>query len=351
MFRSLISYTVILLVLCTFRDQPLQGQTGGQYTYGFLNLNTSARSAALGGTLAAALDPDVSLMSENPAFLNASHHHHLGLNYVNYFSDIQYGRVSFAHHARQAGTFGASLFYLNYGNFLEADPYGEITGEFQAAEYVLDISWGYRLDSVFSVGVSLRPIYSVLERYHSWGLAANASLLYLAPGKRTAATILIRNFGTQLSTYYSPQKEPLPFEILAGFSHKLQYAPFRLNLTYRNLQQFDLDVTLPEDEIDPETGKKRYSSKFSEISLKTLDHLVAGVEFVPGKVLSLRFGYHFRNRAEMKLGTRNTATGLSFGLGLNLGKIRVDYGLASYHVAGMSHLITLSGNLHGFKQL
>lgn len=327
----------------------MSAQIGGQSTYGLLNLNSSARSGALGGSLISGLEPDVSMMDLNPAYLQPALHNQLSLNYVNYFADINYGRVGYAYDTGKAGVFGASLFYLNYGQFIEANEYGEITGEFQAAEYSFDINWAYQFDSTLTVGVSLSPVYSEFERYSSWGIAADAGILYLSPGKLTSAAITLRNLGTQLSTYYSPEKEPLPFEILAGVSQKIKHAPFRLNLTIMNLQQFDLDVALPDDETDPATGDKIYQNKFIEISSKSLDHVVAGVEFVPGKVLSLRFGYNFRNRAEMKLGTRNTATGLSFGVGLNMGKIRIDYGLASYHVAGMSHLITLSGDLNGFK--
>ena len=246
------------------------------------------------------------------------------------------------------GMLGAGLFYLNYGDFIEANEYGDITGEFKAAEYAFDLNWGYAIDSVFSVGVTVSPVYSVFERYNSWGIAADAGLLYRSPNKLTSGAVMLRNLGTQFSTYYSPEREPLPFEVLAGISQKIKHAPFRLNLTLRNLQQFDLDAALPGEDIDPASGDKLYKNKFLEISSKSLDHVVAGVEFVPGKALSLRFGYNFRNRSEMKLGTRNTATGLSFGLGLDLGKLRIDYALASYHVAGMSHLITIAGNLDAF---
>ena len=196
--------------------------------------------------------------------------------------------------------------------------------------------------------MSVSPIYSVFERYNSWGIAVDAALLYISPGQLSAASLIVRNIGTQLTTYYSPDPEPLPFELLAGFSQKIRYAPFRLSLTLRNLQKFSLDLIQPDDETDPATGEKIYDSNFKEFASKGLDHLVAAVEFVPGEVISLRFGYNFRNRAELKLGTRNTASGLTFGLGLNLGNFVIDYALANYHVAGISHLLSLTSRLSDF---
>ncbi|MCK5821076.1 MAG: type IX secretion system protein PorQ [Bacteroidales bacterium] len=346
------SLNLKLLLLFTLSISLLSttafSQLGGQYTYGLLNLNTSARAGGLGGILIACNNPDISMVSDNPAYLGQGLHNQINLSYINYFADIQYGRVAYSYQTKKFGSFAAGIFYLNYGDFIEANEYGDITGEFQAAEYTFDLSWGYKIDSILSIGVNIRPIYSVLERYNSWGIATDAALLYTSPSKLTSAAFLIRNIGTQLSTYYSPNKEPLPFEIMAGFTQKIQHAPFRLSLTLRNLQKFDLDIIQSGEETDPTTGKKVYDKKFQEIASKSIDHIVAAVEFVPGKVFQIRFGYNFRNRAELKLGTRNTASGLTFGFGLNLGKFNLDYALANYHVAGVSHLMTLTTNLNNF---
>lgn len=349
MLRKSLQRIFCLTVFISLIYGPSFAQIGGQYTYGLLNLNTSARSGGLGGTLIATNQPDISLVNENPAFLGMDLNNQLNLSYVNYFADIQYGRVAYARNTSQYGNFAAGIFYLNYGNFIEANEYGEIIGEFQAAEYTFNLSWGYRIDSVLAVGVNLKPIYSVFERYNSWGIASDAALLYLSPGQLTSAALLIRNLGTQFSSYYSPEKEALPFEIMAGVTQKIRHAPFRLSFTFRNLQKFNLDVIQPGDAVDPTTGEKIYDSKLGKIASQSLDHLVAAVEFIPGKVIHFRFGYNFRNRAELKLGTRNTASGLSFGLGLHLGKLNLDYALANYHVAGISHLMTLTTNLSNFN--
>ncbi len=335
-------FWICLSVLLLSLTDPSFGQLGGRYTYGLLNLNTATRSGSLGGSAIAVPDPDVGLVNENPAYLGLGLHNQLSLSYVNYFADINYGRVAYGYQTSKWGSFSAGLFYLNYGDFIEANEFGDITGEFNAAEYSFDLGWGYALDSTIFIGVNIKPIYSVFERYQSWGISGDAAVLYLTRNKLTAASLVIRNMGTQLSTYHSPQTEPLPFEIMAGVSQKIKYAPFRLSLTLRNLQKFDIDVIQPDAEVDPATGEKIYENSFQELAAKSFDHVVAAVEFIPGSAVSIRLGYNFRNRAELKLGTRNTASGLTFGLGLNLGKFKIDYGLANYHVAGISHLFSFS---------
>ncbi len=339
-----------LFILALLSMMPLHSlaQIGGSYTYGFLSLTSSARSAALSGNLVAANGADLSLVRENPAYLVPEMGNQLSLSYVNYFSDINYGQAGYARSAGKLGTFSAQIFYINYGDFIEANEYGEITGSFQAAEYNLGISWGYQLDSTFSIGLSLKPIYSVFERYQSWGIAADAALLYRTSNKLFSAAIVARNLGTQISTYHNPTKEPIPFELLAGINYKIRHAPFNLSLSLLHLEKYNLDIIQPSDETDPATGEKLYKNNFEETALKALDHLGLGVEFVPGKAISFRFGYNFRRRSELKLGTRNSASGLSFGLGLRLKQFNLDYALANYHVAGVSHLLTLTTDLDDF---
>jgi len=339
------NYKLILCMLFTAFSTGSYAQLGGAYTYGFLGLTSAARSAALSGNVVAANDPNLSMVYENPALLDSTMGNQVSLSYVNYFADINYGQAAYAMNTSRLGTFSARIFYLNYGNFIEANEYGEITGSFKAAEYNLGISWGLQLDSAFTVGLSIKPVYSVFERYSSWGIAGDVALLYRSQENRFSAGLVARNIGTQLTTYDNPIREPIPFEILAGLNYKIKHAPFSLFLNLNHLEKYDLDVVLPGDITDPATGEKVYNSRFQETALKTLDHVGLGAEFVPGKAINIRFGYNFRRRSELKLGTKNTASGMSFGLGLKLKNFNLDYSLASYHVSGVSHLLTITADL------
>ncbi len=332
---------IIILVTLLAPPTRVEAQIGGTTVYQLLNLPPGARSAALGGMVPSGQGADPALVYHNPALASEKMDKQLSLNYSSYLAGIRYGYVAYSQHLGKWGTPAIGIQYINYGSFIEANEYGDILGNFSAAEYTLNLSYSYRLDSLLSVGVTLRPIYSVLERYTSWGIGSDFGLLYHSADNRFAATVVARNLGTQLTTYATPVHEKLPFEVLAGCNFKLKYAPFRLHITARNLQRFNLR---PASETLPEGAT--LSQVAGHNIVLGLDHVVAGVEFVPGDLIAIRIGYNFLRRTELRMAEYGGATGFSFGAGLDLGRIVIDYALASYHVSGLTHSITARINFN-----
>jgi hypothetical protein len=334
---------ILIIALATALVFPSRAvaQIGGTTVYQLLNLPPSARSAALGGWAPGAWDDDPALVYHNPSLANPAMNNQLSMNYSNYLADIRYGYLAYAHDLGKWGTPVIGLQYINYGSFVEADEFGEILGNFTAAEYTLNLSYGYALDSLLTIGVTVRPIYSVLERYTSWGIGSDFGLHYHSSNDLFNFTVVARNFGTQLTTYATPVNEKLPFEILTGVNYKLKHAPFRIHLTARNLQRFNLrsdTAALPDD--------ASMLKKSGRSAVMALDHMVAGVEFVPGNLLAIRIGYNFLRRTELRMAEFGGATGFSFGAGLNFGRMTIDYSLANYHVSGITHSISLHANLN-----
>jgi hypothetical protein len=320
----------------------LPAQIGGTTVYQLLNLPPNARSASLGGMIPSVWDNDPALVYHNPALAHEGMSDQLSLNYSSYLADIRYGYLAYAHTFGKWGTPVIGIQYINYGNFIEANEYGDILGNFSAAEYTLNLSYAYALDSVFSVGLTIRPIYSVLERYTSWGISSDLGFQYHSRNDRLALSVVARNIGAQLSTYATPQRENLPFEVLGGINYRLRYAPFRLLITTRNLQRFNLRPA--SDAISPDAG---FFERSGHNIVLALDHVVAGVEFVPGDLIAFRVGYNFLRRTELKMADYGGASGFSFGAGLNFGRIMIDYGLANYHVSGLTHTLSLRASLTG----
>ncbi|NLO66999.1 MAG: type IX secretion system protein PorQ [Bacteroidales bacterium] len=332
------SVLVLLLSLTAMLVSIPDGkaQSGGHFVYQVLNLPPSARSAALGGFVIASPNSDAALAYHNPALLNSQMHNRISLNYSNYLSDIQYGYLSYARDLGKWGMAAAGLQHINYGHFTEANEFGDILGSFSAAEYSFNLSYAYQIDSLLTVGATIRPIYSVLERYVSWGLTTDLGILYHRPESRLYLSLVARNLGWQLTTYATPTREPLPFEVLAGMSYQLRHAPFRLYLTARNLQQYNLRRMINEAPADA-----GFFDKAGLLATTSLNHLAAAVEFIPGNLIALRVGYSFLRGSELGMSGYRGATGFSFGGGVNLGRIEIDYALASYHPAAMSHTISL----------
>ncbi len=342
LLRTLLS--IVLLVA----SLPLHAQIGGSTTYSFLNLPTSARIAAMGGTFISVRDNDLNLVSQNPGMLNPEMHGQIALTGVNYFADTRFGYVAYGHHADKLGTFGASIQFVDYGTFDEADATGEISGQFSAGDYALNLSWAKPLDSAFTLGVSLKTIYSDLYLVNSLGLAADVGAVYYNPEKKISASLVLRNMGRQITTYTEGNTEKLPFEIMAGISKRLANAPLRFSLNIRHLEKFDLTYKDPAKEglVDPLT-QEPIEQKFS-FTNKVMRHLVPGMELLLGQNFHITFGYNYQRRQELGLESRLSTVGMSWGFGLRVSKFQLAYGRGIYHLEGGSNHLSITTALSRF---
>jgi len=341
----------IIIVLAGF-IHPLAAQIGGHYTYAFLNLTNSARVASLGGKSVSLWGDDLNMPFHNPSLLNSSMDQHIVLNYVGYFAGIKYGYASYARDLGRKGTFAAGMHYSNYGTFTGANEMGAITGEFRAAEYALNLIYSRQIDSLFNIGINVKPIYSNLETYNSLGLAADLGVTYHNPENLFTAALVLKNMGTQVVKYYkSADAENLPFEIQAGISQKLQHAPFRFSLILQHLQRFDLSYESRVNNssvYDPLNGESVGKNKLEVFGDKLLRHAIFGMEFIPGENFYVNLGYNYQRRQELKIPVSAGMVGFSWGFGMKIKKYRFSYGRATYHLAGASNHFSLSVNLSEF---
>ena len=213
-----------LLFISTFSF----GQVGGKSVYQFLDLVTSPRQAALGGKLITIYDEDVNQALFNPATINEKMDNHLSVNYGSLFGEITYGTASYAYtYDRRAQTFHAGVNYVNYGTFAGYDENGLETASFTGSEIALSFGYAYNIPytDVF-VGANAKLISSTLESYNSLGGAVDFGAIYIDDYNDINVALTVRNVGTQFTTY-AGQREPLPFEIIAGVSQQLEHVPLR----------------------------------------------------------------------------------------------------------------------------
>lgn len=319
------------LVLILF-PLTLFSQSGGESTYQFLNNPISARSAGLGGKVISLKNGDLGAVEDNPALLDSNLVKNLSLNYINFISDINYGYVGYANTIKKWGVVSAGLQYMNYGDFIRADHTGNQLGEFTAAEYALNVSYAKQFDSTFSVGSTLKHIFSDLDSYQSFGVAIDMGGYYRARNGLFSAGLVFSNIGSQLVTYTENNKERLPFRIDLGITQKLGHAPLRLSFTARNLESIG---TL--DGIE-----------FSSNNL--LNHVVIGVEILPSDNFFVVIGYNQKRRQDLKIDSKPGLSGISFGAGLKISKFSISFSRATYHLGGASGHLTVTTNLSHFKR-
>jgi len=309
-------------------------QTGGNNVYGFLNLTHSALTSSLGGSNVSLTGRNLNLAWNNPALLDSEMDRSLALNYVNYFAGINYGLAMYSRSLNGAGNIAGGITYLNYGSFTEADASGNITGSFSASESALSIIYSRELDSMFSVGINFKPVISNLERYTSLGFAVDIGASWHNRENLISAGIVLRNFGCQITAYAGEPRSTPPFEVMAGFSARLRHAPFRFSFTLRHLEKYDLTYNYSESEGNqPKPAPEFFENIFR--------HIVTGVEVIPHKNFYFSLGYNHQRRSELQTESRVAGTGFSWGFGINTSVLNIEFGRASYHLAGASNNVSL----------
>lgn len=345
----MVNRILVLLAALLLSSFGLLAQIGGTRAYTSLDFSPTPRSAALGGKVVALDDSDQGVSMFNPAHLSSDLDGLFSLSYVSYFADINYSFINYAKDFGKLGTFGVGMQYVGYGDFIEADLTGNITGKFTGNDVAFYVSYAKSIDSLFSIGINLKSLYSHLERYTSFGMAIDVGATYNSRDGLFSAGVVVRNIGSMLKPYTRNTWEPLPFEVLLGASHKLKHAPFRFVVTFQQLQTYQLHYERVAEGSslfgDQEQSK---NPLINTIGNEFLSHLILGVEFVPIKSLYIRGGYNFQRRHEMKVTEKVASVGLSWGVGIKIKKFEFNYSRAIYHLAGGSNHFSISTNINDF---
>ncbi|MDR1877968.1 MAG: type IX secretion system protein PorQ [Bacteroidales bacterium] len=343
---------VFVLVLCAnVFASPVYAQTGGTETYKFLNLPVSARVSALGGKLFSVRDNNPALAIMNPSMLNPSMSMGTSLNLVDYFSNALYGHLNYIHSFKDVGTFDLGLQFASYGSFEGYDIYGNKTAPFTASDFALITGYGKEfVDSMFSMGMNVKWIFSKYESYFSAGLAVDFAASYYSRPKNLSLTLLIGNLGTQFKTY-SGIREKIPLEIQLAISQRLQHLPVRYCITLQHLQKWNLSYSDPTDPfatIDAETGEIKQQPKWRQFTNNLFRHFVFGLEILPVKYISLQVSFNYDVRQEMRSIEKPGMTGFAYGAGIHVYHFDLYYARNHNNLASVPNHFTLSVNISNF---
>lgn len=341
----------VLIISFFFTTTFAFSQVGGRSVYNFLDLNSSARVAAVGGYNVSLNVNDPSLIYFNPALLHDSLHNHLAINYTDYYAGINYGYASYSRHFEKYGDFAAGVHYVNYGKFIRADETGVENGNFTASEYAINLTYSKPLNGHFRAGVNFKPILSFFDSWSSYGLVTDLGLHYTSDNRMLQGGLVLHNVGLQLKSYTGDYTEPVKPEIVTGVSYKLKHAPFRFSITARHLEKWDLTYDKPEEEgewanvFDTVPAK---TQKLEEFGDKAMRHLIFGTELLIFRNFYVSMGFNYQRRQELKIETRPAMVGFSWGFGFRVSKFLISYSRSTYHLAGGTNHFSVTTNLNQF---
>ena len=323
----------------------LHGQVAGSSAYSVLDIPTSARTAALGMHILALPNASLGIAIDNPSLLNAAHHKQVELTYVHLFDGAHLAGISGAYHLQRGGTLSLSLRHYNFGTFAGYDEYENTTGDFHAGDLAITAGWALPIDSNYTIGVDLKPVFSNYDGYFALLLAADVAGSYVSDSRTFAASVMARNIGTQLVSY-DQTTERTPFELAAALSYKLSKAPFRFFLQLSNLQRWNLrynDPLNPTAHYDPYADTTYTESRLSSAWDNLARHVAVGVELSMNNVVFLRLGYNHRQTKEQQAADRlnMNLSGFAYGIGIRTKRFEFSYARNNYHLGQAPNYLSL----------
>jgi hypothetical protein len=291
---------VYLFLLVVFFSHIINAQTlGGNAVFSFLKLPNSAQQSALGGINISSFNKDVGNSWANPALLNRHMHKQLHTSYNSFLAGInQLGLLTAFGTKNEKLHVGTGLQYVGYGSILQTDAAGNTIGTFKASDYALQIISAYDYNEYFRLGVAAKFVQSAYGQFRASGFGLDIGLLYRDTIKGLQASVLVKNIGTQLTTYeINGSKEEFPFDLQAGISYLFNAVPLELSLTTHQI-----------------------SSQF-----------ILGAQYKVGDYIELNAGYNFLRGRDLNItSTPNAFNGFSAGFGLLFKKFTTQYGTGFY---------------------
>ena len=214
-----------------------------------------------------------------------------------------------------------------------------------AGDYALVLGWGRELSPHFSVGANLKTVFSHYDAYFSAGMALDLAGSYFNEDKNLSLTLLAKNVGLQLCAYAPGNRETLPFDLQFAFSQRLKHVPVRYHITLHSLYRWNMNYygyDNPFMETDAITGELQYPSKVAQFADNFFRHFVFGIEIEPSKYFSLQVAYNHNIHQEMKVLSRKSMAGFSYGFQLNIKGIRFGFSRLHYAVGATPNCIDLA---------
>ena len=304
----------------------------GTAGYTFLKIGVGARPAGMAEAYVGLAD-DYSALYYNPAGITGlrlatpwmdggtpepeAPATHVAASYNSWLSDIQSGFLALVKPVNPRFWMGASIQYMDYGNFIETGSDGTIYGEFGASDMAFALTAARRQQlgsGDLSLGLTGRIILESIADSSSWGMAADLGAMYYLPDNRTQFGLAITNVGAQMNGMTKSHKDKLPVQFAAGASHKLRGLPLIL--------VGDINKAI-DDQV----------------------RFALGGELVYFAPFYLRVGYSSR-RGDIETGSSNDGwAGFTGGIGVTHQRLRIDYAVGYLSELGTVHRVGLTARL------
>ena len=195
-----------LLIISLFfvlfaQDQPIEFESKvGTTIANFLKIGVGPRAVAMGSAFSAVAN-DTSAVYWNPAGINYVDRSDLFTGYMDWIMDLELHQVSFVRNHNNIGSFGISINTLKMDDIevtTLSDPEGDGTYA-GASDLVVGLTYARKLSAYFSLGVTLKTLYSQIANESAIGQAIDIGTLFTPGWKDLRIGMSLAHFGTKMN--------------------------------------------------------------------------------------------------------------------------------------------------------
>ena len=165
------------------------------------------------------------------------------------------------------------------------------------------------------------------------------------------ASIVAKNIGGQLTPYSggSGNREPIPFDLQAGFSVKFKGFPVRFHLTFHDLQRWDIRYNNPADALQNSLLGDTVKTSAAKAAVdEFFRHMIVGAELSIKKVVFIDFSYNDERRQEIAQASRRSIAGFAIGLGVHVKMMTIGIALSPMPLNSTLAQFTVTVNTGSF---
>lgn len=306
-----------------------RAQTGGRYSFDFLNTPSTARLASLSGVNVSLTDRDLNLFLSNPALAGDTLAGFASASYQFYVADIGQATFTYAHHFNRIGVLNMGIQHINYGTITATDPGGQPLGELSSNETAVVVGKTHQI-SHFRLGASFKFAFSNLAGYRASAILADLGGTFIHPTQDFRVALVIRNAGVMLAKYTDTATSSLPFDVQLGTTFKPEHMPFRFSITAYHLTR---EVTY----YDPAGGEEEPGALD-----KLFRRFTFGAELLLHRNVNILLGYNYRLHQELKLENGGGAAGITFGFSARIKRVEFIFGRNTFVVGQAGYAFTLT---------
>lgn len=311
----------------------------GSSAYSFMRIPVSSQAFALGGVNISSINPDLSLVDQNPALLGPEIEAQMGLAYMHYLGSSNFASARYGMGINEHSGWSAGIRFLSYGAIDGYDEMGTPTGQFHPQDLVIDGIYSHDINERWRGGITMKFVYSHYDRYEAVALATDLGVNYYDPENDFSFSAVLKNLGGQVKRFQD-HYDRLPFDIQLGITKGLGKSPFQLSVTAQHLTKWKLPYYQHKDEmgVQQQEVKDKFISNFFR-------HLVFGIQFTPSEHFYAALAYNYKTRTDMAVYQRNFLSGFSAGLGFKVRAMGFGVAYAMPHKQASSIMVNFSLNI------